>query len=220
MKPEIVDKLILQALELFPISFASNNQHNVYFTPINDTLALDDPRRALQRSAKKAIAFDQIPVNSPIRQLYECDDFIRFVAAALEKKTLYRSADPLDACEMVVFEPSDELGWHFDNSEFSVTVMFQPADHGGEFQYVPGLRTPENEGYSGVKELLQGKRDNIITPHQTPGTLSLFCGRYAIHRVTKVQGDRPRINAVLTYGEEPGMKLTELTRKLFYGRNG
>jgi len=39
-----------------------------------------------------------------------------------------------------------------------------------------------------------------------------------LHRVTPVRGPRPRINSVLTYGEQPGMKLTELTQKLFYGR--
>jgi hypothetical protein len=37
-------------------------------------------------------------------------------------------------------------------------------------------------------------------------------------RVTPVGGPRPRINSVLTYGEHPGMKLSELTQKLFYGR--
>ena len=43
-------------------------------------------------------------------------------------------------------------------------------------------------------------------------------GQHALHRVTPVSGPRPRINSVLTYGEDPGMKLTELTQKLFYGR--
>jgi len=33
-----------------------------------------------------------------------------------------------------------------------------------------------------------------------------------------VAGPRPRVNSVLTYGEHPGMKLNELTQKLFYGR--
>ena len=42
--------------------------------------------------------------------------------------------------------------------------------------------------------------------------------RDALHRVTPVSGPRPRINSVLTYGEHPGMKLTELTQQLFYGR--
>jgi hypothetical protein len=31
-------------------------------------------------------------------------------------------------------------------------------------------------------------------------------------------GPRPRVNSVPTYGEHPGMKLNELTQKLFYGR--
>ena len=30
-------------------------------------------------------------------------------------------------------------------------------------------------------------------------------------------GHPPRINSVLTYGERPGIKLNELTQKLFYG---
>jgi hypothetical protein len=45
-----------------------------------------------------------------------------------------------------------------------------------------------------------------------------LAGQHALHRVTPVIGPRPRINSVLTYGERPGMKLNELTRKLFYGR--
>jgi hypothetical protein len=46
----------------------------------------------------------------------------------------------------------------------------------------------------------------------------VFRGQHALHRVTPVSGTRPRINSVLTYGEHPGMKLNELTQKLFYGR--
>jgi hypothetical protein len=46
----------------------------------------------------------------------------------------------------------------------------------------------------------------------------VFRGQHALHRVTPVSGPRPRINSMLTYGEHPGMKLTELTQKLFYGR--
>jgi hypothetical protein len=51
-----------------------------------------------------------------------------------------------------------------------------------------------------------------------PGTLAVFRGQHALHRVTPVAGPRPRINSVLTYGERPGMKLSELTQQLFYGR--
>jgi hypothetical protein len=220
MLPRAVDNLVTEGKELVPLSFSTDSEHNVYFSSIDKTLPEADPRRLMQRSAKKAIAYDQIPSNSLIRHLYEWDDFIQFIAAALEKEVLYRSADPFDACEIVVFEPSDELGWHFDNSEFSVTLMLQPAESGGEFQYIPHLRSPEDNGYQAVKEVLDGKQHDVIAPRQSPGTFSLFCGRYAMHRVTPISGSRPRINAVLSYSEKPGMKLTELTQRLFYGRTG
>ena len=70
-----------------------------------------------------------------IRRLYEADDLTVFIAAVLGKRVLYRSADPLDALEIAIFGDGDELGWHFDNSEFSVTVMYQQAEAGGHFDY-------------------------------------------------------------------------------------
>ena len=63
-----------------------------------------------------------------------------FIAAVLGKPVLYRSGDPLDALEIAIFGDGDELGWHFDNSEFSVTVMYQQAEAGGHFDYYPRLR--------------------------------------------------------------------------------
>jgi hypothetical protein len=95
----------------------------------------DHPRALLQHSAKQAIAYDQIPAGAAIRRLYESDDLTAFIAAVLGKRVLYRSADPLDALEIAIFGDGDELGWHFDNSEFSVTVMYQQAEAGGHFDY-------------------------------------------------------------------------------------
>ena len=131
---------------------------------------------------------------------------------------LYRSADPLDALEIAIFGDGDELGWHFDRSEFSVTVMYQQAEAGGHFDYYPGLRNAHNENYPAVQKILHGHRDGVIRLPSSPGTLAVFRGQHALHRATPVHGPRPRINAVLTYGERPGMKLNELTQKLFYGR--
>jgi len=131
---------------------------------------------------------------------------------------LYRSADPLDALEIAVFEDGDELGWHFDRSEFSVTVMYQESADGGQFDYYPGLRSARDQNYAGVQKVLHGHPEGVIRLPTGPGTLAVFRGQHALHRVTPVRGPRRRINSVLTYGENPGMKLNELTQRLFYGR--
>ena len=114
--------------------------------------APDHPRALLQHSAKKAIAYDLIPADVPIRRLYESGDLTVFIAAVLGKPVLYRSADPLDALEIAVFGDGDELGWHFDNSEFSVTMMYAESEAGGHFDYCPRLRDEHDENYAGRPE--------------------------------------------------------------------
>jgi hypothetical protein len=218
LTPAAVSQMLALANQLAAGGWASDQAHTVYFEAADESAGPDHPRALLQQSAKKAIAYDQIPVGAPIRRLYESDDLTAFIAAVLGKPVLYRSADPLDALEIAVFSDGDELGWHFDNSEFSVTVMYQQAEAGGHFDYHPRLRDEHDENYPGVQKILHGSADGVLRLQSSPGTLAVFRGQHALHRVTPVSGPRPRINSVLTYGEHPDMKLTELTQKLFYGR--
>jgi hypothetical protein len=213
-----VETMVGQAGELAPAAWATDQTHTVYFEPADESVPARHPRAAQQRSAKKAIAYDRIPASSPIRRLYESDDLTAFIAAVLGKEVLYRSADPLDALEIATFDEGDELGWHFDRSEFSVTVMYQESDGGGHFDYYPHLRSGHNENYPAVQQVLDGDPEGVIRLPSSPGTLAFFRGQHALHRVTPVTGPRPRINSVLTYGERPDMKLNQLTQKLFYGR--
>jgi hypothetical protein len=218
LTPPAVGEMLALASQLAAQVWASDQTHTVYFEPADGSAGPDHPRALLQRSAKKAIAFDQIPVGAPVRRLYESDDLTRFIAAVLGKPVLYRSADPLDALEIAIFGDGDELGWHFDNSEFSVTLMYQQPHACGHFDYCPGLRTGDDQNYPGVQKILHGDSDGVIRLSTSPGTLAVFRGQHALHRVTPVSGPHPRINSVLTYGEHPGMKLSKLTQELFYGR--
>jgi hypothetical protein len=218
LTPGAVSQMTAEADRLAGRAWASDQSHTAYFEPPDESAGADHPRALLQHSAKKAIAYDLIPPGAPIRRLYESDDLTGFIAAVLGKHALYRSADPLDALEIAVFGDGDELGWHFDNSEFSVTVMYQEPDSGGHFDYRPWLRTGDDQNYPGVQKILHGDLDGVTRLPASPGTLAVFRGQHALHRVTPVSGPRPRINSVLTYGEHPGMKLSELTQRLFYGR--
>ena len=207
------------AARLAPLGFRNDDTHTVYFEDPDESLPDGDPRRRLVRSAQKAVAMDTLPADFGVRRLYAWNELTRFVAAALGQERLYRSADPLDGCNVTVYEQGDELGWHFDRSEFSVTLMIQPAERGGVFEYVPNTRTPDDEHYEEVGAILAGDRRNVLELASEPGTLAFFRGRYALHRVTLVEGSLPRLNSVLTYASGPGHRLNPLTAKLFYGRD-
>lgn len=218
IRPDAVDAMVKLAGDLDDVAWKSDQNHTVYFEPVDENVPANHPRARTVRSAKHGIAYDHIPADAPLRRLYESEDLTHFIAAVLGKPVLYRSADRLDALQVTSFHPGDELGWHFDRSEFSVTVMYQPSDRGGEFLYVPGLRSDNDPNYAGVQRVLDGDNSDVKVLPGAPGTLAFFHGRNAMHRVTPIEGDTPRVNTVLTYGEVPDMKLNDLTSLLFYGR--
>jgi hypothetical protein len=219
IRPDAVDEMVRVAGRLADKAWKSDQTHTVYFEEVDDTVAPDHPRAHVVRSSKNGIAYDYIPGDAPVRRLYESDDLTRFIAVVLDKPVLYRSADPLDAMQITIFNEGDELGWHFDRSEFSMTVMYQQSESGGEFIYVPGLRSEDDENYEGVQRVLQGQdTTSLRTLPSAPGTLAFFRGQHAMHWVSPIHGPTPRINTVLTYGERPDMKLNDLTSQLFYGR--
>jgi hypothetical protein len=178
----------------------------------------DHPRRLPQRTAQAAVPWDVIPQSAVLRTFYEADFLTDFVAAVLEIDRLYRSADPLAACNLAFIKAGNELGWHFDSSEFSVTLQIQAPEDGGVFEFVPNTRTENDQKYDDVRDVLLGNENGVRRSLCEPGVLSIFKGHNSLHRVTPVVGPRPRITAVLTYADIPDFTVSEYSRQLFYGR--
>jgi hypothetical protein len=199
-------------------AFYCEKSHNPYLDPDDPAFPAEHPRNRPQVSDLGALADDQIPRGTVVRSLYQWDRLQGFVAALLEVPRLYPYADPLASLNVNVFQPGQQLGWHFDNADWAVTLMLQPAEAGGVYEYLPWIRSPEDENYEAVAGALGGGRDGVRVLSQDAGALVLFRGRYSLHRVTPVEGERPRLVAVLSYDTEPGVKLTEHNRRLFYGR--
>jgi len=218
VRPDAVDRMAEEARDIAAQGYPNDATHNCYFDDeIDESLPEDHPRRILVRSAQKAVAMDLLPEGFGARRIYASHEVLAFVAAALEKDVLYRSSDPLDGVNMTVYEEGDELGWHFDQSEFSVTLMIQRSQAGGDFEYAPMVRTPDDERYDDVRAVLRGETPPKLLASE-PGTLAFFRGRFSLHRVPPVMGSTPRMNSVLTYSVEPGHMLSPMAQRMYYGR--
>lgn len=175
------------------------------------------PRRTLGRSALSAVAYDRFPASSALRTLYEWDPLMEFVRVLLGRERLFRYADPLGALNLAVMREGDELAWHFDQTDFVVSLAIQSSEAGGEFECVPSIRSASDERYDAVSAVLSGETKPISVP-MTPGTLMLFEGRRSIHRVSPVHGARPRYVALLAYDTKPGTDSSDLLKRVRYGR--
>lgn len=202
-------------------AFYTSSKHNVYLRPNDDSKAENHPRNRKITSSKGCITTDQIPSDSSLHVLYNLAEFQQFLCAVLDEQALYEYADPLSSINLHYAGGGQELGWHFDNSSFAITLLVQKPAAGGVFEYVKNARNADKGemNYPLVEQILDGK----LTPStlaMEEGALVLFRGRDSLHRVTPTQGDTTRMLVVLAYNTQPGIALSESARQTFYGRLG
>ncbi|WP_298934088.1 2OG-Fe(II) oxygenase [uncultured Ruegeria sp.] len=199
--------------------FKSTKQHNVYLTHKDESFPDDHARNRLVTSSKGCITDDLMPQNSALRTLYNAPVFRSFLCDVLGEEAMHEYADPLSSINLHFAEKGEELGWHFDNSSFAITLMVQAPEKGGTFEYVNAVRDADvgEMGFDKVDEILDGKKP-VEAVSVEAGTLVFFRGRNSIHRVAPNEGDLTRILAVLAYNAEPGIELSEAARMTFYGR--
>jgi len=220
LNEQIIKYLVEEGSDAQNMAFFSNSTHNVYLTKNN--LELDDDHIFNRQvvSSKGCITDDQIPQISPLKTLYNSEIFREFLASVLGEKKLYEYADGLSSINVHYASEGEELGWHFDNSSFAITLLLQAPEAGGSFEYIKDLRDAEagEMNFEGVKSLLDGITKPEVLKVE-PGTLVLFRGKNSIHRVTPTRGNKTRMLVVLAYNTSPGISLSKSAQITFFGRS-
>jgi hypothetical protein len=198
-------------------SFTHRRMHNIYFKKDIPGLAPDHPALRKVETINHTVCGDQIP-ESIVRRVYEWPPLAAFLARVMHKPTLYPMADELAGANVMEYRAGEALNWHFDRSEFTTTLLLQAPLEGGGFEYRSDLRSEDDPNYAGVARLLEGRDGQAKLLTLAAGTLNVFRGKNTAHRVTTIQGERPRIVAVLSYYERPGAMFSAEERLGFYGR--
>ena len=119
------------------VAYRSGGLGTVYLGFPDESFPLDHPQQWLGQYDLGAVAYDLFPAESPMRRLYEWPELTRFVAAILGLDEIYPYADPLGALNLAVMTDGDQLQWHFDQTDFVVSLAVQDADAGGDFEVAP-----------------------------------------------------------------------------------
>ncbi|NOC90962.1 hypothetical protein [Ruegeria sp. HKCCD6604] len=214
-------KLLVQEAEgVAPKAHRSFNRTNAYFTKDDPRLGIAHPIRRFYDRSNAFVPADNLSKSGPLRRIYEFDGFLPFVRDALNEPEdrFFRYDDPLADVIINVVEEGQGFPWHFDTNNYTVTLAIQNGETGGAFEYVPNLRTAENENFDLVASVLDGNMGRVRRLDLRPGDLQIFKGRYSLHRVAPVRGKRRRYVGIFSFVEAEGMcGGVERTQQL-YGR--
>lgn len=217
LRTEAIEQLNGEANDLLPTAEVLHVKRNIYQGAIDPSLPEDDPRRKEFTHIAVQLADDQVPSGTRLKQLYHSEILTEFVRRVQKKDQLYRCADEFQALNVVALHPESWHAWHYDTTECTVTLLLQAAEAGGEFTFLPNSRGDDSEDREAVDRLLAGDMSHAQTFSRGEGAFTLFRGGYSLHGVTKVEGAKPRISAILTYDEKPNRVIDDEINIRIYG---
>ncbi len=216
LSPSGLSRLQAEATALIPGSQRAAKLETPYGTASDPGAPKDHPSNIQNSSQRHCVAHHMMPATE-LDALYRWPPMRKLVADLVGKPKLFLHEDPSNALVLMIHKTSDHLAGHFDRAHYSTIIALQAGDAGGAFEYVPRLRSADDECFDDVKSVLMGDRSRVIQSCSRPGAFTIMEGDFSIHRVTPVEGATPRISMVLSYEDEPGIKLDVKTRKLFFG---
>ena len=208
-----------EALSLKVKAFYCSQKHTVLLNQYDESIDKQDPLNIEVISDKGCVPHDLIEPNSQLNLLYNSSKFKNFLISVLGIKNIFPYRDTLSSINYNYYQNKQQLGWHFDNASFAITLMVQSPDKGGVFEYIDKGRDYNSNFID--KDFISSVLNDEVKVKKlvvNSGTLVLFYGRNYIHRVTPVESTKPRILVTLNYNQEDNIKLSENARKTFFGR--
>jgi alkylated DNA repair dioxygenase AlkB len=205
------------AKQMRTASFTHQRLHNIYFTPEIEGIDADHPALTVHATTNHVLTADQV-AKTLVCELYEWPALRKFLALVMGKPTLHLMTDPLARVNVMSYRDGEGLGWHFDRSEFTTTLLLQEATDGGKFEYRSGMRSATDANFDGVARLLNNDDPAVETLPLQPGTLNVFRGINTAHRVTPTRGNQARLVCVFSYYDRPNVMFSEREQLGFYGR--
>ena len=218
IKQERISELVAECDRVESQGHRNFTRTNPYFLSDREDLPLTHPLRRFYDRSNAFVPADNFGSESILRAIFDWPDFSPFVKEVLGEENFFPYADPLADVTVNLAEEGGGFPWHFDTNNYTVTLAIQNAEHGGDFEYSPMVRSLTDENYEIVEKVLDGDKNLIRTLKLEPGDLQIFKGRYSLHRVAPLAGLRKRYVAIFSYVAEPGMVSSPQRAKELYGR--
>ena len=214
LTPSGTEYLVQEIESRLPQAFHSVSRSNPHPASEADTIPPD--QRYTGYTDRYSLARHQL-TGSALDSLYQYPPLRRFIRDILALESIYLHEDPSNALVVQMYKPGGGIAWHFDQALFSTILNLRETEQGGVFECVPNLRTANDPCTEAIQQVLLKQSDRVEKHQVSAGSFTIMSGRYTMHRVTEVSGTTPRLSAVLSYEDRPGVKMDLATRKRLFG---
>ena len=228
LAPAALTDAVEEATVAAPVAFETDDTHNAYQLSTDAELGPEHVRNKQMRTRVASTACDELDPSRAIRALYASDELLGLVKAITCAPSIHRLADPLGAASINVFRSGWSHAWHYDESEFTVTLSLVEATQGGAFEFTEPLRRSVDDlAYDTTAAVINEHSEYGVEPAGArcpgvraapfaPGTLQIFAGRASLHRVSEVEGER--LVAVYCFSDVEGFVNSPEVQRMFWGR--
>jgi hypothetical protein len=207
VRRDMIAPMARELAELEPRSARFERARNAYdYASPESDWPESHPRSRMHPCAYHQILNYQIPNDALIREIYHWQPLVEFLRLLCSYETLHRVECPHLALSAKIAHAGDTDGWHYDSNDVVFSLLLQAPEAGGQFEYAPDIRSETEENYAAVAELFADPARHALSPAMAEGDFNVFQGDLSMHRVTPVEGERPRIVALFSYDRKPGMR--------------
>jgi hypothetical protein len=141
--PEALEAMVAEIDAIASQAYSGQQQGPIYYGMSGRNFPDGHPRRALLPRNLSQLSFDLLATDSPLRRVYHHPLVHRFLAAVRGSGPVYPMACPVQGVSVAVMAEGSHLQWHFDPSNFFVSLLLQAPESGGAFQYAPAIRSSD-----------------------------------------------------------------------------
>jgi hypothetical protein len=199
LTPEGLARCLAEVEAVAPLARHSNNRYTPYYRKPDPGFPPGHPKATPVTFAVGYVARTDIPASSAFRALYESEAMLAFMRAVSPVQPVFRYSEARGSLNVTVMREGEELGWHFDANETVASILFRRARTGGRFDWIPRVRSATDPNEAGVAAVLAGRDGHHHSFDPDPGDLLLFHGRNALHRVTPIGGEPPRLIGLMSF---------------------
>lgn len=215
VREEALADMASEATEKFASAHRRDQMLNI--NPSGKLAEIGDADLVERRSPYRmwVLGSDLLETDRSIKEIYHSEALIALARDILGIDALHPTADPLVNVNLTYMGDGDQHGWHFDGNDFVISILIQKPKRGGDFEFTPNA---DELPLVDVNQIIDGTSQSLQRIDVQAGTLVLFQGRKALHRVSPVGGDKHRIISLLSYHTTPGFTFPDSVKMNGLGR--